>query len=807
MKSDDRNDKGKELERKLLLEEIRKRAEEAELKRIEEEELRVGGRPASPSQQTPPTLASDIELQAREERIVQLAEKFNRAMERRKADKAGEILAELVTIASPNDPRIPTYKRNLAALKDELQLAKGRKSFEGKSPKEDATAVRARREAQRKKVAELLEKASGFYQNERYDKGISMVEEVLAIDEENEEALALRDQIARAQQLAEQLKAEELKRKSEETESSKSGAPVSPVPPPIDRSDIWGTRDVKKSDAGYEVPRLEDQPTHAPKPPAGRRIVENISKIQIPVKALVTTAVVIGVAIAAYYAFESIWSIVSPPKYSLLVLPAKPVAADTSLDYLAAAYTEDLIRDLVMVPELRVVGPVTAMTHRYASVNLAQAAKGLGAGYFLDWSFSLEQDAYSIRLNFMDTAASAPRFATHLRSSLRELPLLRQQMARLLADTMNISLSPRENAYFQRPIATAPETYQAYLMGRYYLQNLSRYPLQAAMSQFETALLFDSTFADAIAAIGWANILVYDLGLDASPAAVNKASTSVQRVVGLGVHVSEIYRVWGMVEFFRGRYDKAVERLDYAVSLAPSDVESQRRLAVAHTARGSGEQALKAAVRSAADDPRNPEAYALLGLVHYFNEQYPAARAAFENGLKYAQNTSEYGSRHYTDVLVYVQSHDRAIQLLSDRVAAARQSYVDVYRLGRAQQTSGKAKQQWEATFQRARDIIETQLRSTPRDPIALSYLALVQTRLGQHKVAAATMNRAISQAPDNYDVLYLAARMYSIQKETTQALQYLSKAIDKRYRLDLLMDMDFFALRQTSEYQKAATR
>jgi hypothetical protein len=48
---------------------------------------------------------------------------------------------------------------------------------------------------------------------------------------------------------------------------------------------------------------------------------------------------------------------------------------------------------------------------------------------------------------------------------------------------------------------------------------------------------------------------------------------------------------------------------------------------------------------------------------------------------------------------------------------------------------------------------------------------------------------------------------MYALQTEKTQALDYLGKAMDIRYRLSSILDMDFYNLRPEPEFQSAVIR
>jgi cytochrome c-type biogenesis protein CcmH/NrfG len=222
--------------------------------------------------------------------------------------------------------------------------------------------------------------------------------------------------------------------------------------------------------------------------------------------------------------------------------------------------------------------------------------------------------------------------------------------------------------------------------------------------------------------------------------------------------------------------------------------------------KGRLDDAAKAASRAVADDPRNVDSYTLVGMIHFMRGENQEAFQSFEQGVRYASDKSKYMSEQYSDLLEYLHHPDQAALILGDR-AAQTQNYVDYYKLGRIYQSAGRPKQQWEAALQRAKTVLEETIATNSLDAVAYSYLALVETRLGSFKNALEASTRARELAPNNPDVLYNTARMFALQTVKAQALEYLGKAVDRRFRLSRILDMDFYNLRMEPEFQQIVTR
>jgi tetratricopeptide (TPR) repeat protein len=384
---------------------------------------------------------------------------------------------------------------------------------------------------------------------------------------------------------------------------------------------------------------------------------------------------------------------------------------------------------------------------------------------------------------------------------------------------MRVKPNADEAILLERSQTNSPAAYEAYLRGRAILRAPEEYPASAAIEPLLDATHADSLFGDAHAALGWAYVLAYETEQDAPPSYVLQASSSVQRAIVLGAKGSETFRVWGTIEQFRGNIAKARERFDQAVAMSPSDAESQRRLARICLIQGQYDLALKAAKRSAIDDPANVEALSMLGKVQQFIGEYVHAgeneakesRASlmdaahsYEMAMRMAHDRSEFGAGLYADVLVYIQQPDRSIEIYNDRIARDRDSYIDFYKLGRVDQTAGRPKQEWEEAFLRAKSILGVRLQEEPEDAVAFSVLALVETRLGGFKEALAASRRALELAPTDLDVLFNTARMYALQRDKGTALQYLQRALTRKYSIAHLLDMDFYNLRAEPEFIRA---
>ena len=394
-----------------------------------------------------------------------------------------------------------------------------------------------------------------------------------------------------------------------------------------------------------------------------------------------------------------------------------------------------------------------------------------------------------------------------MKSSVRELPATRQELVRKLLTFLQVELKPEEETALRRTPAPISGSYDLYLRARAMLRGFSAERPQPVIDAFLQAVHADSFYAEAHSGLGWAYVLAYEADRKASERYLTEARWSVQRALSITQRNAETFRTWGVVELYGGQRAKAVERLEQAVAIAPSDAESQRRLAIVALAAGRKEEALKAAQRAVVDDPGSVDSYTVLAEIQQYVGDYKGASQNYDLGLRLAVDKSEYASAGLVDALVLLQQHDRAIEILQDRLARVRSSYEDYYKLARVQQLAGRTKAEWFSALQKARAMVEERIKENPQDAEAFSWKAMIHTRLGEFKDANAALKRAQEIDPTDVAVLYNGACMYARQLDKAQALELLKRAVERRYSLSRILDMDFYNLRSEPDFQHIVSR
>ncbi len=727
------------------------------------------------------------------ERISTLRDEYYNAMEQGELRVARKCLDGL-TALTPDDAGLDTMRHRLEVMEGRNRSLPVEPDEMPGPPPVPPGAV------DREQIKELLERADNHYQREHYTSALEMLDTVSSLDPENDEARRLRRLVERSRDLSAKIAEEDTR--TDMLADTPGGAPF--------RDEADELRDAglgeKPADPLTLVGTTEQQGPMAPPKPG---IAARSRNLVTPVVSLLLACAVLG---GGYALIRKLKATVAPSHPSLLVLPAIPRDGDPATAQLAEGLTDDVIHKLSAIANLRVLPSYTAFKAA-STFSPLQAARNSRAGMYLRWTMAASGSSLTIEMAAYDTVAASAQWTRKFIVSLQGFPVQRSELLAELVEATGVRASEEEQVMLHSIPTASGDAYEAYLRGRALLLRPDPGAPLLAVGLFEHAVRDDSLFAEAYAALGWAHILAGEAG-DISMDHAFAASVSSKRALGLGLKNSEALRLCGAVNQEQRQYDKAVERFEQAAVVAPTDAEATRRLALLLVMRAQTDRALAAAQRSVRDDPANPASYTALGLIQQYmavaagdrKDDYAAALLTFHAGERLAPDRGAYVSRYLPNVQLYAQQPEEALAILTDETAQNRQNYESLYRLGRMQQAAGRPIPEWQEVLARARSVINERLTLNPGDPVLLSWLALVQTRLGAFREAQTAVTQALRQGAKIPSVLYNAARVYALQRDARQSLDNLRMAVLQKYDLAAVLDMDLFNLHGNPDFQTSVT-
>jgi adenylate cyclase len=288
--------------------------------------------------------------------------------------------------------------------------------------------------------------------------------------------------------------------------------------------------------------------------------------------ALLLVAIIAGIATWRWFVPGSAGPPVATPAgvRSIAVLPLENLSGDPTQEYFADGMTDELITDLAKISGLRVTSRTSVMKfkgeHRE---RLPEIAKALDVNTIVEGSVLRVGDKVRITAQLIDAPADKHLWAESYERDARDVLALQDEVALAIARKIDVELTPNEKAGLAGARPVNPQAYEAYLKGRYFLNNPTPERWQQAKAQFEQAIKVDPNFA--LPYTGMADLYIYADDAVAPAEVMPKAKAAAEKALQLDDTLAEAHTALGEVMFWYD-YDWAgAEReLRRAIELNPS---------------------------------------------------------------------------------------------------------------------------------------------------------------------------------------------------------------------------------------------
>lgn len=187
----------------------------------------------------------------------------------------------------------------------------------------------------------------------------------------------------------------------------------------------------------------------------------------------------------------------------LLVLPLSPEGSDASDDYFASGITDELITKLAQVssPQFSVIARTTAMHYRNTNKTIDEVAREIDVNYVLEGSVTKSTDRVRVSVRLVRVNAQTLLWAQEYDRPLGDTIAIQEDITDHIAAVIPTKVlavrSPRAP-----DVGIAPEAYESYLRGLYFLNRRDRKSLVKALAYFQSAIDQQPRFAAAYAGIG-----------------------------------------------------------------------------------------------------------------------------------------------------------------------------------------------------------------------------------------------------------------------------------------------------------------
>jgi eukaryotic-like serine/threonine-protein kinase len=407
------------------------------------------------------------------------------------------------------------------------------------------------------------------------------------------------------------------------------------------------------TELGIDLRRLGTTSTAAP---GVRAVLPSNSRQRFAVFAGIVSALLLGVLFALNVGGlrDRIEGRPARPQIrSLAVLPLDNFSRDPGQDYFSDGMTEVLTGDLSQVNGLRVISRTSAMSYKQSKKPLPQIARELNVDAVVEGSVLSSGGKVRITAQLIYAPADQHLWAKTYDRDLSDVLQLQSEVARKIADEIQITLTPQEELRLAGAQRVNPEAQDAYLRGRYYWEKGTPEDQKKSFDYFEQALEKAPRYAPAYVGIAEYYSYLPFFTSSTPDEAFPKAKAAVAKALELDDALAAAHAAQAYIKIYYD-WDWAAGEQEFrrALSLDPNDADSHQMYSRFLASMGRIDEALAEIKRARELDPMSSVIKANIGVVYYFGRRYDQAFDEL-NGL--LEKEPNFRVAHWGLGLVYEQ--------------------------------------------------------------------------------------------------------------------------------------------------------
>ena len=309
---------------------------------------------------------------------------------------------------------------------------------------------------------------------------------------------------------------------------------------------------------------------------------------------------------------------------SIAVLPLQNLSGDPEQEYFAEGMHDALITDLAKISGLRkVIARASVMRYRNTDKLLPQIGRELRVDALITGTVLREGDQVRITAQLINAATEEQLWAARYERQLRDVLSLQNDVVTAIIREMRLQLTPQEQTRLASARPVDPEVYEAYLRGKFYLNQLTPEGIERGLEYLHQAVENDPADALAYSGLALGYSLISSHTPSPPPDAVLRAKAAAIRALELDETLAEAHSALAQIRFYNEwDWEGAEAAFRRALELNPNLPEAHAHYGWYLNLFGRQEEALAEMRRAQQVDPLTPTYTAWRGDLNYFFGEY-----------------------------------------------------------------------------------------------------------------------------------------------------------------------------------------
>jgi len=354
---------------------------------------------------------------------------------------------------------------------------------------------------------------------------------------------------------------------------------------------------------------------------------------------LLIVAAVIVSAVAGFFLLpRAVWRKVDK---SVAVLPFQNFSSDPENAYFADGIQEEVLTRLAKIADLKVISRASTQQYQSEPGNLAEIARQLGVANLLEGSVQKAGNQVRVNVHLVNVQTGSQLWAETYDRKLSDIFAVETEIAKGIAESLQATLTGREEQALAANPTNNPEAYDAYLRGLAFeaRSNYSGDALFKAIDFYDLAVRLDPNFALAWARLSGAHALLYFNRGDATAARRDAAKEALENAQKLQPNSPETLLFLGYYQYWVLRdYGLAKATFTRVSKMLPGNSGVSYALGAIARREGNWAESVAYWERGLALDPRNTALLIEVAWTYAALRQFPTALKLYDRALDILPN-------------------------------------------------------------------------------------------------------------------------------------------------------------------------
>jgi len=433
-----------------------------------------------------------------------------------------------------------------------------------------------------------------------------------------------------------------------------------------------------------------------------------------PARTLKRWAPAIGLIVVMFAVFlalvaPKLLNTVAPGRIeSLAVLPLENLSGDPNQEHYAEGITDALIAELGTIGALDVRSRTSIMQYKDVREPLSEIARGLKADVVVEGSVLRDGDQVRITVRLFHAPTDKQLWARTYERDVRDIFTLYGEIARTIAEEIEITLTPDQKKRFMAKRPIDPKALNLYMLGMFHLRRETPEGTMIGLDYLRQAIKCDPAHPRPYGALAFGYVMSTH-GPGAPLDAFERARETALKALELDDNVAEAHAALAMTKAFRDwDWDGATKEYQRALQLNPNLTMPRAQYAFYLLLMEGVDEALAEMRKVQETDPLTPLWPTYLGWLYLHAEQYDEAIEETNKSLElysefplalYIQGRAYAGKGMYEEA---IELHQKAGELSPEWKCGLARTYAMAGRLDEARQALAELKEDhtpWDTWF------------------------------------------------------------------------------------------------------------